>query len=174
MAARMPPTHDRAKMMQRPSTVPWPPILLVGAVGLGWALGEAIPVELFRGAPAARVAGVVLAAAALLLDAAAVLTLRRHATTVLPHRGSAALVTSGPYAYSRNPIYAGNVLLTIGLAFAFANAWLLATAAAEAALVRRLAIMPEERHLEARFGEAWRVYRARTSRWLGVAPSSRR
>jgi protein-S-isoprenylcysteine O-methyltransferase Ste14 len=94
--------------------------------------------------------------------------LLRHRTSVLPHRGSDARVTAGPFAISRNPIYLGNVLLTVGLALVFANPLLLATAIVEAVLLERLAIVPEERHLEARFGDAWHDYRLKTPRWVRI------
>ena len=155
-----------ADLKQRSSRVPWPPILLIGTIGAGVAFDKMLPAELLGGASAMRAAGLVIVLAAVLLDAASLVTLHRHATTVLPHRGSTALVTTGPFALSRNPIYVGNILLTIGLALALANAWLLAGAVLEVALVRWLAILPEERHLEARFGDAWHRYRARTPRWI--------
>jgi len=85
---------------------------------------------------------------------------------VLPHRGSDALVTSGPFARFRNPIYLGDTMVLLGLAELTKNVWLVAGAAGFVALVTWLAILPEERHLEARFGEAYRAYKAGSRRWL--------
>ena len=153
-----------ADLQQRSSRVPWPPILLIGIIGVGVTFDKMLPAELLGGTFAVRIVGVALVA--LLLDAASLVTLHRHATTVLPHRGSTALVTTVPFALSRNPIYVGNILFTIGLALALVNAWLLVGAVLEIALVRWLAILPEERHLEARFGDCWHRYRARTPRWI--------
>ena len=42
-------------------------------------------------------------------------TMSRHRTTILPHRGSAHLVTDGPFSFTRNPIYLGNTMLTLGI-----------------------------------------------------------
>jgi protein-S-isoprenylcysteine O-methyltransferase Ste14 len=90
----------------------------------------------------------------------------RARTTILPHRRSDALVTSGPFRRFRNPIYLGDVMVLLGLAELTKNIWFVAVAIAFAGLVTWLAILPEERHLEARFGEAWRHYKARSRRWL--------
>ena len=77
-----------------------------------------------------------------------------------------ALITDGPFAQSRNPIYVGNTLLVAGAGLLFGVAWLIPAALAGAVLTQKLAIEREERHLAPRFGPAWEDYRARTPRWL--------
>ncbi len=101
------------------------------------------------------VVGLLLAGTGVAFDLAAIVTLRRHRANMLPNRAATMLVTSGPFAISRNPIYLGNMLLILGAAALMATAWLVVVAAAWIALVSRLAITPEEQHLEARFGEAY-------------------
>ena len=91
----------------------------------------------------------------------------RHRANILPHRAATALITSGPFAVSRNPIYLGNVLLTVGLALAVNNAWLLPAAGLGAFLLATLAIGREETHLEAVFGSRFEAYKRRISRWFG-------
>lgn len=150
-----------------PSRVPWPPIILVAMIALSLALGAALPLPVPQGlAEVLSVAGLVLVAAALAVDFWALVTLSRARTTVMPNQASDALVTSGPFARSRNPIYAANAALLVGLGFALANPWFLPAAAALVVLTTRLAIRREERHLAARFGDAYRDYRARVPRWL--------
>ena len=83
--------------------------------------------------------------------------MRRHRANILPHRAATTLVTSGPFALSRNPIYLGNTLLLAGAGVMFGNVWFLLGAIGSAWLVTVLAIRREEAHLEARFGEAWRA-----------------
>jgi protein-S-isoprenylcysteine O-methyltransferase Ste14 len=91
---------------------------------------------------------------------------RQHAN-ILPHRAATALVTSGPFALSRNPIYLGNTIAMAGAGLAFANPWFLPAALLAAVAVTRLAIRREEAHLAARFGAAWDAYSQRTARWFG-------
>ncbi len=101
------------------------------------------------------------------LDLWAMVTMQRCKANILPHRPATALVTSGPFAWSRNPIYLGNTLALIGAGLAFSNLWFLPAAALAAFAVLRLAIRREQRHLAERFGPAWETYRGQTLRWFG-------
>ena len=78
-----------------------------------------------------------------------------------------ALVASGPFAISRNPIYLANGLLLLGLGGLFDNAWFFVAAPVAAFATDRLAIRREERHLTALFGPAWSAYADRVDRWFG-------
>jgi protein-S-isoprenylcysteine O-methyltransferase Ste14 len=151
-----------------PNTLPWPPLLYGGtaliALGLHWIMPLAWPQDVARAVLAA--AGLCLACAAIALDVTAALAFRRHRTTILPHRAATALITEGPFARSRNPIYVANTMLVAGAGLLFGIAWLILAAGIAAALTRKLAIEREERHLAQRFGKAWDDYAARTPRWL--------
>lgn len=151
----------------RPGAIPWPPILLLAAVIAAYLLDRIVPL----GWPgiddlAARVVGIGFGVAAVIILIWAALTLRRHRTTILPHRGADVLVTSGPYRYRRHPIYIADVLLLLAAAEVTKNIWFVILAVVFAMLLTKLQIEPEERHLEARFGDAWRTYAAQTRRWL--------
>ena len=151
-----------------PSRVSWPPIILASAIVLALVLGALLPLPAFPGVvgDAARVLGLVLVAAAIAIDLWALATLARARTTVLPHRTASALVTSGPFARSRNPIYVANAILLLGLGFALGNLWFLPLAAVLVVLTNAVAAVPEERHLARRFGEDFEAYRRRVPRWF--------
>jgi protein-S-isoprenylcysteine O-methyltransferase Ste14 len=153
-------------MAEAPNRIPWPPILFGVAALLAWALGRVVPLSV-PGGSLATVAGLALMAAGLGLDLWAMASMARRRANILPHRAATALVTTGPFAFSRNPIYLGNTLLIAGLGLAFGNAWFLPAALAAAAAVAKLAIEREEAHLAAIFGADWAAYAARTRRWLG-------
>lgn len=151
----------------RPSHIPWPPILLGGGVIASIALGYLAPL----GWPgmddlAARVIGLTIGIAGIAVLVWAIMTLRRHGTTVLPDVGATALVTDGPYWRYRNPIYLADVMILLGIAELTKNVWFVVAAAAFAVLVTWLAILPEERHLERRFGKAYLDYKAKSRRWI--------
>ena len=79
------------------------------------------------------------------------------------------LVTSGPYAVSRNPMYLGWTLLHLGVGVVSGSAWIIASLPPAAGFVHRQ-VMSEERALAARFGEEFGRYRAAVPRYLtGVA-----
>ncbi len=159
----------RAAPARGPTRFPWPPVIAIGAALIAYLLGAYIlPLAILPAAfePVLAAFGWLLVAAGFGLDVFAMVTLYRAGTTVSPLRDPAKLVTSGPYAFSRNPIYLGNTLILIGLGFALDNFWFPILAIITALAVTRLQIVPEERHLAARFGKAWRHYSKRVSRWL--------
>lgn len=150
-----------------PSRLPWPPILVAVLTLAAVTLGRLLPLPWpGQGDFAARVAGLCLGATGLALLAWSALTLRHHATTILPDKAATALVTDGPYRLRRNPIYIAHVLILLGIAELTRNVWFVILCVPYVALVTWLAVLPEERHLEARFGEAYRDYKARTRRWI--------
>lgn len=152
---------------RRPSSVPWPPILLAAVVLGAWALGDIAPIA-WPGVDdwPAHAVGLSFGLAGFALAVWAGITLSRAKTTILPNQGASHLVTSGPFAWRRNPIYLGDMMMLMGVAELTQNIWVAVAAFAFGVLVTWLAILPEERHLEAKFGDAWRDYAARTRRLL--------
>ncbi|WP_181706782.1 methyltransferase family protein [Chthonobacter rhizosphaerae] len=147
----------------RPNRLPWPPMILLGTLFAGVTLEALAPTSL----PVPAAVGLALVAAALAVDVWAMVTMARAKTNILPHRAADRLVTSGPFHFSRNPIYVGNAALIAGCGIAVGSVWLLALAPVAAYATHRLAVLREERHLAARFGEAWAAYARSTPRWLG-------
>jgi protein-S-isoprenylcysteine O-methyltransferase Ste14 len=153
-----------------PNTIPWPPLLYGAAVLAALLLHLIAPLPWVTGAVsvAALMLGILLVAIAVAVELATALTFRRHKTTILPHRPASALITTGPFALSRNPIYTANTMLLAGAGLIFGIAWLLPAAALAAILTHHLAVLREEKHLEAKFGNAWTAYARKTPRWLGL------
>lgn len=162
----MPDTSNQSAR-ERPGGFPWPPVLLAVLVTAALFLGRVMPLPWpgMDDTPA-RVIGLCAGLAGLVLLAWSALTLRRHRTTILPNKGADALVTTGPYRFRRNPIYLADVLILLGVAEVTKNTWLVGGALLFALLVTWLAIIPEERHLEAKFEDAYRAYKERTRRWI--------
>ena len=153
----------------RPNSVLWPPLLFVGAAVLALLLHLSSPVNFPGGTAGAvlQVAGVALIAGAILIDVLAVLAFRRHHTTILPNKGADRLITTGIFAWSRNPIYLGNFMLVAGAGL-LSGIWALVLAAPVALLAtKKLAVEREEQHLSLKFGNDWKTYRQRTRRWFG-------
>lgn len=157
---------DPTPSIQRPNRVPWPPLILVGCAALATLLGRLLPPPPVWPELPGRVVGGGVMLAGGLLDLWAQRTMRSRRANILPHRAATTLVTTGPFALTRNPLYLGNTLLLAGLAGVLANPWCLVAAAFEVWLVTSLAIRREEAHLAAKFGVAWRDYAQRTPRWL--------
>lgn len=126
-------------------------------VPLGWPGVDDTP---------ARFIGIGLGLAGMGLILWAAVAFRQHQTTILPNKGADTLITTGPFRFRRNPIYLGEVMIFLGLAEVTKNVWFVGAAFVFAVLVTWLAIVPEERHLEAKFGDTYRDYLARTRRWI--------
>ena len=90
----------------------------------------------------------------------------RHRTTIVPHHAVSALVTTGAYRISRNPMYAGLAIAYLGGALLVGSWWPLAILPLALLAVRRLVIDPEERYLASQFAQTYSDYRARVRRWL--------
>ena len=152
----------------RPNRFPYPPVIYALAI-LAGALSPLVLPRLWPGHPLSDLlaaVGFIMIAVAIFLDIKAMLTLNNHKTTVLPMKGADHLVTSGPYGLSRNPIYLGNTILTIGAGFAFGIFWFIPLAILAAFLTQKLAIEREEKHLAAKFGKHWRDYTHKVRRWI--------
>jgi protein-S-isoprenylcysteine O-methyltransferase Ste14 len=151
----------------RPNVYPWPPLLLVLAIAAAIFLRYAAPVPWpgLDDGPA-RVIGLSIGGAGLALLIWAMVTLKRHDTTAMPHKAASHLVTSGPFRFVRNPIYLADVMMFMGAAEITKNVWFATLGFAFAVLVTWLAIIPEEHHLEAKFGDDYRDYKSKTRRWI--------
>lgn len=161
-------THDTpTDAARRPSAIPWPPILFVLALAGAWTMGRASPLPWpgLDDGPA-QIIGLGFGVLGVVLIAWAVSTLHRGHTTIMPNQRSDHLVINGPYAFRRNPIYLGEVFMLFGLAELTSNIWFVIAGLLFAVAVTWLAILPEERHLEARFGTAWIDYKEKTRRWI--------
>jgi protein-S-isoprenylcysteine O-methyltransferase Ste14 len=87
-------------------------------------------------------------------------------TTLDPHGSVSTIVTSGPYRFSRNPIYLGFVCTLIGLPLALGNVWGVALSPVLMALLYQLVIKHEEAYLEEKFKDVYTSYKSRVRRWL--------
>ena len=148
-----------------PGVIAPPPLIVLGTLALALVLDAAWPAPLF-GAVAQGVAGGVLFASGAALAAWCVARFRRAGTNVPTYRPTTALVVEGAYRYSRNPIYVGLCLAYAGLAIMIDSAWALGALAPLFVVLDVGVVAREEAYLEAKFGDAYRAYRARVRRWL--------
>jgi len=112
-----------------------------------------------------RTAGLVALAAGCALNVWALVERRRRTTGEFQLEQPESLVTSGPYALSRHPMYVGWWLIHLGVGVMRGSAWVAATLPA-AALVEHLGVLAEERALARQFGDAFAGYRDRVPRYL--------
>ena len=145
-----------------------PPFLYAIPFAAGMLLHRTVGGDSFpaSAAPAARVAGFVLLAAGILLALVAEFLFARAGTSAMPIRPTQAIVTAGPYRFTRNPMYLSLAIDYIGLTLVVGYAWPFAGLLVAILAIDRYAIPREERYLEEKFGDPYRQYRATVRRWL--------
>jgi protein-S-isoprenylcysteine O-methyltransferase Ste14 len=142
-----------------------PPLIYLGSIVLGLVIHFVWPVPIVQRAIGTPV-GVILTLAAVALFIYAVRTLRAAGTPVPGNRPTTTIVRTGPYGFSRNPIYLAFSLLQLGLCFWVNSLGLLITLVPAVALMSLVVIPREERYLEARFPSEYLPYKALVHRWL--------
>lgn len=144
-----------------------PPFVYVIGIAVGWLLGRWIPWAITAGpSPARNIIAAILALAYLGLFGAALTAFRRAHTTLVPNRPATAFVTSGPYAFTRNPMYLGLVALYVAVAVWLNSWWALVLLPVVVVVMDRAVIAREERYLGAAFPTEYSAYRSRVRRWL--------
>ena len=145
-----------------------PPILFVLGALAGWALNRRYPLPLMAatretiGSPAGWAALVL----GFLIALWGMLTFRLARTAIVPIAPATKIVDSGPYRFSRNPMYLGMSLMLLGGSLLTNNFWMLLTLPLALLLLYRLVIKREEAYLLSAFPAEYGAYRARVRRFI--------
>jgi len=110
--------------------------------------------------------GIPIVVAALVLFLLSVRRFKAAGTPVPGNKPTTAIVRSGPYQWSRNPIYLAFSILQLGIACWLNNLWVLVTLGAAWGLMTWVVIPREEHYLERKFGADYLQYKAKVRRWL--------
>ena len=140
-----------------------PPTWLLLGMALLWLQARFLP--LVAPLPATLHLGAVLIIAGLVMIGLAARQFRAHATTIMPREVPRAMIDTGLYSYSRNPIYLADALILTGVALRWDLAGLLVVPAFVWIITQRF-IKGEEVGMRAQFGAAFAAYAARVKRWV--------
>jgi protein-S-isoprenylcysteine O-methyltransferase Ste14 len=152
--------------MDNSNAVVRPPIAWALAFAIGLGLDWLYPLPFVPASVPRLWAGAAVFAAGLVLAIWAIVTIRRAGTAVETVKPTTTIVASGPFRFTRNPIYLGMMLGLIGLAIAFNSLWILVTLVPFFFLLRYGVVAREEAYLERKFGDAYLGYKSRVRRWL--------
>ena len=140
--------------------------MILAAILIGMAIDRAVPL----GVPASNIirwlGGAFILSALILGPGLSFPEYRKAQTPIRPDRPAKALITTGTFRHTRNPIYLSLLMMQAGLGLAMNNAWVVLLVAATAAWLRWRVIAAEERHLTQQFGQAYLDYQAKVRRWL--------
>ena len=141
-----------------------PPIIFLCAILLGIALSRPWPLRFVS--RSVRLLGPIVTACAVVLFLLSYGEFRQAGTSVRGSERSTTIVRTGPYRFSRNPIYLAFILFVLGLSVWLNNAWLLVTLVPAVGVIAMIVIPREERFLERNFKEEYSSYKAAVRRWL--------
>src|SRR5215208_2897690 len=156
---KMNPKNDHAPVVINP-------FLIYIACGLcAFFLQKFLPLPFIPQAEA-HIIGVIVMIINLILGLTAVRNMFAAKTSLSPYRPTTALVLSGPYRFSRNPIYIGLTLLYVGLVTYLQLPWGLVILPIVIWLITIWVIVPEEKYLEQKFGSDYLNYKSTVRRWI--------
>ena len=141
-----------------------PPIIFLCAILLGIVLSRAWPLHFVS--PGVRLLGPIVTACAVVLFLLSYREFRRAGTSVQGSKRSTTIVRTGPYRFSRNPIYLAFILLVLGLSVWLNTLWLFVTLVPAVGIIAVVVIPREERFLERTFNDQYSSYKAQVRRWL--------
>lgn len=143
-----------------------PPLVFLAFILLGVGIRYAMPLPDPADGFLMRAAGVAIILAGLWLMTGAWKLFKRTGQHPAPWKPSPELVLSGPYRFTRNPMYLGMACVQAGLGLALNNLWISLFAALSLLLVHFIAVVPEEKYLAEKFGESYTGYLIKVRRYL--------
>ena len=152
-------------MVDRPEVRILPPIVLVSALALQALVAFLFPMRFVPNA-VALAAGAAVVAASVALVLLAVSDIKRAGTAFDSRKPTTAIVTTGVYRFTRNPVYFSMMLLVIGVGLMLNSPLALLFSIPTGSALCLTAIRPEERYLEGKFEHEYRAYRDAVPRWL--------
>lgn len=145
-----------------------PPFIFVGGFVLAWLLQRRLGFDIAGGGPglAQTIAGAVILVAGLGWMASGLVTFGSNRTAIIPHRTARLLVRSGPYRFTRNPMYLGLTWAYVGLSVVLNWVWPLVLLPVVLIVLTTAVIHREEAYLRAAFGPDYDNYCRHVRRWL--------
>ena len=158
--------NSDAKVKEKGAAVKFPPpAIFVLLIIAGWGLQNLLPLPM--GIPEAfQPVGIAITIFGVTIAILVNGTFKRVGTAIEPWKPTTSIITTGFYAWSRNPIYVGFCLFNIGIGISTNNLWILLSCIPGAILVYYIAIAKEEVYLEEKFGQEYLDYKAKVRRWI--------
>jgi protein-S-isoprenylcysteine O-methyltransferase Ste14 len=148
-----------------PGVVIFPPLLFLLCVALGVLAHLTCPYRLAP-SPWLRGLGGVLAVGAIALAIWGRRTMKAAGTNVDPSLPALAIVSGGPFAFTRNPLYLALIVLFTAIGVALADPSFLVFLLPLTLVLQFGVVLREERYLDAKFGAVYRGYKAHVRRWI--------
>lgn len=145
-----------------------PPVISIAAPLLAVLLEFTAPIHIMppAGTPWSLAIGIVILLIAGTLAVSAVRAFKAAETNIRPHQPALNIVKTGPYRFTRNPMYLGMVLFKTGIAFTFSLDWAILLAPLVWIALHFGVVLREEAYLTAKFGQTYTDFIQQTRRWF--------
>ena len=148
-----------------PGVIILPPVLLVLAIAAALALHWLVPLRI-PDRTVALAAGIALGVAGVALAIWGKKVMEAAGTNVLPTQPTTAIVSAGPFRFSRNPLYIGIGLVLLGVTIGCGTWWGFIALVPAALVLHYGVVLREERYLERKFGAGYLDYKSKVRRYL--------
>jgi protein-S-isoprenylcysteine O-methyltransferase Ste14 len=166
MAGFKPMNQQPASMKDRAGVIAPPPLIYLGGLLIGIVLNRWWrPCPIFTNA-GWRWSGLVLVVAGVALIIAGRRAMLTAETNINPFKPTTSIVSTGPFRFTRNPLYLAMTLIYLGLTLVANTWWCFPLLIPVLVLIHFGVVAREERYLERKFGESYREYRLRVRRYL--------
>lgn len=143
----------------------YPPFYLLLSIVVMVGLYKYLPLMIYKNSIIALI-GMVIIIDGLLLVFLSAYRFKREGTAIKPFKESSKLVVTGLFAFSRNPIYLGMVLVLCGIALMLGSLSSFIIPVIFLIFIRQNFILKEEKHLFVQFGDEYCAYQKKVRRWL--------
>ena len=154
-----------AKKQDAPNVVAIPPLIYAAFLAVGLVLDYVLPIPVLPD-PIQYWIGFGIGIASAFIMPFVLLRFKEAKTNFDPRKPTTAIITTGPYRYSRNPSYVSLTMLYLGIAIAADSVWVLAALVPVLLVMHYGVILREEQYLAEKFGEAYLQYKRSVRRWL--------
>lgn len=156
---------EQEKISDSPHVIAPPPLIYIGGLIFGLLLHSIKPLE-FLPKTLPFLLGIMVIIISIILVAMAMRSFVKAKTNIDVRKPTIHIVTTGPYRFTRNPIYLAMTLFVVGIAFWLNEFWILITLIPTIFMIRYGVIKREELYLTKKFGEEYAEYKKSTRRWL--------
>ena len=148
-----------------PGVIVLPPFIFLGFVAAGLAVNYLIPLPFIEG-PIRIILGAVFLAYACLMAVLAFRQMSHAGTNVDVRKPTTTIISTGVYAYSRNPMYLAMALIMLSISLLVNTIWIALFIPIFIIVMNKGVIEREERYLENKFGSVYTDYKMRVRRWI--------
>ena len=142
-----------------------PPVIYLGLILLGWLINKIIPLTI-SSTIWLKWIGVLFILIATIIIALSRREFIKVNTSIRPDKSTTAIISTGPYKISRNPLYISLTLFHVAISIVLNNLWILFMVIPAIIMIVFGVITKEEKYLENKFGQQYLDYKSSVRRWF--------